>query len=1033
MPRSEFLICAAIVLASASPFWCAHADPVGPVAAEAAGRGWLADAQPHLAARLHPEIKSVESFDGFHVIHLKPDGFIVMSADDGVEPVLAFSEHGDFKYDPRNPLCIMLARDIRAALNSVRGAKSRQANAGNAGDKAVAAAAGRARDKWQKLQSRGSLFTANAPVTPASSSPSGPMFGVDAPAVSNSPIHILQIQVVDGHVQLTHDALESVSVFSSYDAGQTWQVEDSGVVWPTWTAKRPVQESACWYRITEDGVYDQTAVSLMRSPPPLTAVPDCMTNDDASQPANGANNGLSSVSDLRVAPLVQSLWNQGAEQNMNCYNAYTPNNDVCGCVATMLAQLMRYWQYPTAGIGQVSRTIYVNNTAQTATTRGGDGHGGAYSWSAMPLTPSTATYNSAQWQMIGSLCYDAGVSVNMDYTSGGSGASVYTAATALTSVFGYASAKYLNAPADVLTPTASNLAGGYPVLFGISDSGSDGHAVVCDGFGYDSGTLYYHINMGWDGAYNLWYMPPYLGTPYGFNSIDALIYNIFPSGTGELITGRVLTSQGAPVQGAVINATGGGQTYGGSTDSKGYYAVKVPSATTYSVMASKAGMSSATRTGVVVGTSGATATANLLGISFTLNNNFSFTAVGLTNSIWLRWTAPTNSGMPTNTVYIRYRTDHYPTNSTDGTLVYSGTAQVYQHTGVDTSGMVSNYYTIWGNNGSPYASLGGSVNACSVADPGTVRLLWTGASGEVTFWNLKANGAKKSAGFVTSTLMDLAYWKVSGFADIDGDGVPDVLWTGAGGEVVYWLMNADGTLRTSGSVTPGVAPRSGQYSVAGFRDINGDGTADILWQGSDGTISYWMLNPDGTRKSSGLVTPGVAPRSGKYISAGFADINLDGTPDVLWQGSDGTISYWMMNADGTRKSSGQVTPGVPPRSGQYTAAGFSDIDGDGVADVVWVGANGSVSYWLLNADGTRKSSGLVTPTPRSPANYWQAVGFKDIDGDGVPDIVWRGGGGETTCWLLNSNGTLKASANIGPVPMATNYWTVRGVASINGR
>ena len=52
-------------------------------------------------------------------------------------------------------------------------------------------------------------------------------------------------------------------------------------------------------------------------------------------------NGVEQVSDLRVAPLVQSLWDQGSAGELACYNYYTPPNEPgylynypCGCVAT---------------------------------------------------------------------------------------------------------------------------------------------------------------------------------------------------------------------------------------------------------------------------------------------------------------------------------------------------------------------------------------------------------------------------------------------------------------------------------------------------------------------------------------------------------------------------------------------------------------------------------------------------------------------------------------------------------------------------
>lgn len=1003
-------------------------------------KGWLAEPHSHLTPRLHSRVKNVETQSGYYVVHLQPEGFIVTAADDEMEPVLAFSEKGDFKYDAENPLCILLERDIAARTAVLQRAKSRRANmrvsataagASTQPDDEVAAVAQAAQNKWADYQQRAAEAAVGgiAPSRGVLSSESGTSTDDPLAGISVSPdIHINSVSVVDGHIQLTHDSPESVTIYASYDFGRTWQVEDTGVVWPTWTAKTAVSESSCWYRIAADNIYDAMTVSAMRNPPPSMVSPYVLVPDEVSPPGTNVNpvGSVGSVLDLRVAPLVQSTWNQGTEQGANCYNYYTPNNDVDGCVATALGQLMRFWRYPTAGIGRVTETIYVDGASRSATTRGGDGSGGAYNWDAMPLSPSSASYNAAQWQMIGDLCYDAGLSVNMDYSSGGSGAYMSVCASALSTIFRYANAKAVNSPHDLLTPTDSNLAAGCPVLFGISSSGGNGHAVVCDGFGYDSGTLYHHINFGWDGFDNAWYVLPNLETSYGFNSIDTIIYNVFPSGTGELLSGRITTSQGAPVQGAAVVAAAAGQNYSGTTDSKGYYGIKVPSAKTYSVTASKVGMNTATRTGVVTGTSGSGGSGNVTGANLTMDNNFSFAAVALTTNVWLRWSAPTNSGMTDNTVYVRYRTDRYPTNSSDGTLIYTGTAQAYEHTNVDGSGTVTNYYTIWGKNGSGYATFGNNtVNCSAAADPGTVRMLWTRSTGQVCVWTLRADGARKASTTVSSAAVDMTYWKAAGFNDIDGDGVSDILWTGAGGEVAYWLLNADGTQKAGGRVVPGNATLNNYWKVGGFADIDGDGTADILWTGAGGEVAYWMLNPDGTRKSAGRVAGNLTPTN-YWTVAGFKDIDGDGTPDILWTGAGGEVVYWMLNPDGTRKSSGRVAANLTPTN-YWRVVGFSDVDGDGIPDILWTSPAGDLICWMLNANGTRNTSVRVYPGNATRSGYWSVAGLNDINGNGVSDIIWRGQGGETKYWFLTSDGTLGSSGNISAAAVSPSDWTVRAV------
>ena len=49
-----------------------------------------------------------------------------------------------------------------------------------------------------------------------------------------------------------------------------------------------------------------------------------------------------------------------------------------------------------------------------------------------------------------------------------------------------------------------NLDAGCPVMLGIDPIG---HAVPCDGYGYDLSTLYHHLNYGWSGNFNAWYKP----------------------------------------------------------------------------------------------------------------------------------------------------------------------------------------------------------------------------------------------------------------------------------------------------------------------------------------------------------------------------------------------------------------------------------------------------------------------------------------------------------------------------------------------
>lgn len=310
--------------------------------------------------------------------------------------------------------------------------------------------------------------------------------------------------------------------------------------------------------------------------------------------------GPSCISDIRVVPLIQSQWGQTLACGENCFNYYSPNHYPCGCMAIVIAQLMRYYEYPINGIGRLDFTVSVDGRQETHSTLGGNGLGGSYNWSQMVLQPQLYcdTLTEAQRQAIGALCYDVGLSINMNYDPQGSGALMPDTAIALTETFMYGNAvmgyNYGNDIGDGLNKMINtNLDAKAPVVLGImeNENSGQGHAVICDGYGYNSSTLYHHLNMGWDGIDDAWYNLPVIDVDVEFNAVTSCLYNIYTSGSGEIISGRVFDSQDNPVPNASVFAkTGAQSTHETFTDYKGIYAFKgLNSDTTYRIWVEKEG------------------------------------------------------------------------------------------------------------------------------------------------------------------------------------------------------------------------------------------------------------------------------------------------------------------------------------------------------------------------------------------------------------------------------------------------------------
>ena len=442
-----------LLLTLLSAFWQgATAAPVTSKQAAAAVIGWLSTDPVPLGESLGGSVQHVDTFNDsagnpiYYVVCLEPSGFVIVAADDLVEPIVGFAPAGQFDPSNANPLGALVSNDL-----SARVAYAQQAAAAPADTNALQAQA-----KWQQL----------------------------APA-------------------------------------------DGG---PVITPK-----------------------------------------------------GITAVSDVRIAPLTQTTWDQQTAAGATkaaCYNYYTPPyangttaNYPAGCVATAIAQFMRYYQFPSTGVGTAGFTIQSDGSPLTYYLRGGDAAGGPYGWSNMPLVPP-ANPTTVQCQAIGALVADAGATVGMQYTSSGSSSSLLSAKTALTSTFHYANAikgwkNNLEIGAGLVGMINPNLDARYPVLLGIEGPGG-GHAVVADGYGYSGSTLYHHLNLGWSGVSTAWYSLPLIDTAqYMFNLIDGCVYNAYTNGTGEIISGRVLDQIGRPVVSASVTATrSGGGNYTTTTDSQ---------------------------------------------------------------------------------------------------------------------------------------------------------------------------------------------------------------------------------------------------------------------------------------------------------------------------------------------------------------------------------------------------------------------------------------------------------------------------------
>ncbi len=288
--------------------------------------------------------------------------------------------------------------------------------------------------------------------------------------------------------------------------------------------------------------------------------------EDASQPIHSgwAEQGMpkSGVEgyDSIVGPLLTTTWDQSP-----FYNDLCPldggTRTLTGCVATAMAQVMKYWNWPVTGVGQHSYNTYSFGTLSAdfgATT---------YDWANMP-TSLTSLSSTAQISAVATLMYHCGVAVEMVYAIDGSGIhdnimykhglNFPCPENALRTYFKYSPAIYGVRHADLTDEEWSALIKNEidhrrPVLF--SGSGIDlGHEFVCDG--YDTNG-YFHFNWGWsgiaDGYFSLTRLNP---SGYDFTLSQCAIIGIEPDTLFGSSTSCTVNATSADTTEGIVNGGG---------------------------------------------------------------------------------------------------------------------------------------------------------------------------------------------------------------------------------------------------------------------------------------------------------------------------------------------------------------------------------------------------------------------------------------------------------------------------------------------
>jgi len=154
-------------------------------------------------------------------------------------------------------------------------------------------------------------------------------------------------------------------------------------------------------------------------------------------------------------------------------------------------------------------------------------------------------------------------------------------------------------------------------------------------------------------------------------------------------------------------------------------------------------------------------------------------------------------------------------------------------------------------------------------------------------------------------------------------------------------------------------------------DVNGDTVSDFVFQ-NNGQPGIWLWNGTAPTAELALTNPGVS-----WHIIASRDVNGDGMADLIWQNNDGTPGVWLMNGTTPIAEVPFTNPGP-----SWHVVVSRDMNGDGISDLIWQNKDGTLGVWLMNG-----TTPIAETAIGNPGSNWKVVGAADYNGDGNDDIL----------------------------------------------
>lgn len=235
-------------------------------------------------------------------------------------------------------------------------------------------------------------------------------------------------------------------------------------------------------------------------------------------------------------------------------------------------------------------------------------------------------------------------------------------------------------------------------------------------------------------------------------------------------------------------------------------------------------------------------------------------------------------------------------------------------------------------------------------------------------------------------------------------------------------LTAAGTVAPSfalvqGAASPLTGKNAGSYAAPTIGDVTGDGRADLVVGNNFGLLSVYAATDTGLALMAPAASPFAGIDMGSYAAPVLTDLDGDGLADLVVGTSTGKLVVLRGTDAGFAQLTGSANPFDGIDVGSHAAPAFADIDGDGDLDMVVGNTAGRLIAYA--------NTGAVSPTTGLPV-YDLLAGAQDpfagidVGSRSRPDFLDVDQDGDMDLFVANSVGGISGFVNAGTafVPMS---------------